>query len=156
RTGMQVVLVGIDADREFLVVGGSLEHADTGRTGCRVNHVRALIDLVFGKLAAAHRVVPGSAGGAGHVLEDFDLVVGSLGALSVTTSELAEQRNVHAADKPDLAGLGSHAGQQTDEVRTFVLLVDDRADVRQFNDGIDDHELGVGEFGGNLFHGRGP
>ncbi len=69
---VQVVLVGIDADRELLVVGSRLQNAETGCTGCRVDDVRALVDLVLGELAAANRVVPGSTGRAGHVLEDFD------------------------------------------------------------------------------------
>jgi hypothetical protein len=121
-----------------------------------IDHVGALIDLVLGELATANRVVPGSARGAGHVLEHFRLGVGRARALLVAAFELADQRNVHAADEADLAGLGGHAGQNADEVGAFFFLVDDRADVRLVDDGVDDDELGVREFGCDLFDRRGP
>ncbi len=77
-------------------------------------------------------------------------------ALLVAAFELADQRNVHAADEADLAGLGRHAGEKADEVGTFFFLVDDRADVRLVDDGVNDDELGVREFSCNLLDGRGP
>ncbi|MNL26346.1 hypothetical protein D3C87_1478660 [compost metagenome] len=68
-----MILVRIDADRELLVVGSGLHDAQTRCTGCRVNDVGALVDLVLGELACANRVVPGSAGRADHVLEDLHI-----------------------------------------------------------------------------------
>src|SRR5690606_13376762 len=66
---MQVVLVRVDADRELAVVGRGLQYTEAGGTGGRVDHIRALIDLVLGQFATANRVVPGSTRRAGHVLE---------------------------------------------------------------------------------------
>ena len=68
---MQPVLVGIDADAELAGIRRRLQHADAGAAGRVIDDVGAAIELRLGELAALHRIVPGGARGAGHVLEDF-------------------------------------------------------------------------------------
>ena len=67
--------------------------------------------------------------------------LGGLHALRIAAGELADQRNVHAADEADLAGLGGHAGQHADEVGAFMLLEHDGLHVRQVDHHVDDGEL---------------
>jgi hypothetical protein len=46
--------------------------------------------------------------------------------LLVAALELADQRDVHAADEADLAGLAGHGGHHADQEAAFVLLEHDR------------------------------
>ena len=101
---LQAVLVGIDADAELAGIGRRLQHADAGAAGRGVDDVRALVDLRLGDFAALGRVVPGRRRVAGHVLDHLGRA-GRLGAADIAAAELADQRNVHAADEADLLGL---------------------------------------------------
>jgi hypothetical protein len=76
--------------------------------------------------------------------------VGGHDAALVAAGELADQRNVHAADEADRAGLGCLGGHHADEVGAFLLLVDHRTDVRLVDDHVDDREIGVGILGGDF------
>src|SRR5215475_5306706 len=59
RTGMQVVLVGIDTDRILAAILGGLQHARAGVAGGGIDHVDTAIELALGELGAAARIVPG-------------------------------------------------------------------------------------------------
>src|SRR6266851_2671399 len=59
RAGMQVVLVGIDADRVLAAILGGLQDARASVAGGGVDDVDAAIELALGKLGATARVVPG-------------------------------------------------------------------------------------------------
>jgi hypothetical protein len=117
--------------------------------------VGTLGELRLGQFTAARRVVPGRAGGPGHVAEHLGLGIGELGALLVAALELADQRDVHAADKTDLAGLAGHGGHHADQEAAFLLLEHDRLHVGQLDHHVDDAELELGEFLGDLLDGGG-
>ena len=153
--GVEVVLVGVDADRQRAAVGRGLQHAEARGAGCGVDHVRTLGHLALGDFAALDGVVPGSTRVARHVLEDGGVGLGGLDALGIAAGELADQRNVHAADEADLAGLRRHAGQHADEVGAFMLLEHDGLDVRQVHHHVDDGEFQFGIFLGDLLDGGG-
>ncbi|CDX32277.1 conserved hypothetical protein [Mesorhizobium sp. SOD10] len=147
--GLQAVLVGIDADAELSGIRRRLQHADAGAAGSRVDHVRTLVDLRFGDLAALGRVVPGGRRVAGHVLDDLG-GAGRLGAADIAAFELADQRDVHAADEAHLLRLRRHRRQDADEVGAFILLEYQRADIGQVDGIVDDGEVEVGIFGRDL------
>src|SRR6266446_6441515 len=153
--GLEVVLVRVDADGELALVLGGLQHAEAGGAGSRVDDVGAAIELAAGQLAPARRIVPGGRRGAGHVLEDLDPGIDVPRALLVAERELADQRNVHAADEPDLAALAGHGRGHADQERSLVLLEHDRLHVGQVDHAVDDRELGGREFLGDLLDGRG-
>src|SRR3546814_9331698 len=71
--------------------------------------------------SALGRVVPGGRRGAGHVLEHLGVGAGVLHALHVAAGEAADQRDVHAADEADLAGLRRHRRQHRSEEHTSEL-----------------------------------
>src|SRR5207302_11326359 len=100
------ILVGIDADRELIGIGGGLKDAETGSDGRGIDDVGAATELRAGKLAALHRVVPGGTGCAGHVLEYFAAALHRLEPSDITAGQPPDERNIHAADEADLAGLG--------------------------------------------------
>ena len=58
--------------------------------------------------------------------------------------------------KPTLPVFEVMAAMHADEIRAFMLLEHDRLHVRQVDDGVDDGELGLGEFGGDLLERRRP
>ena len=147
---MHVVLVGIDADAELAGVRRGLQHADAGAAGGVIDDVGAAIELRFGELAALHRIVPGGAGRAGHVLEHLGVRLHRLDAADIAAGELADERNVHAADEADLAGLRRQRGEHADEVAALLFLEHDGGDVRLVDDHVDDGELGVRELGCDL------
>src|SRR6185295_11403790 len=153
--GLNVVLVGVDPDRELPLVLGRLEHAEPGGSGGGVDDVGAAVELAPGQLAAPRRVVPRGRRRARHVLEDLDLRIDEPGALLVAESELADQRDVHAPDEPDLARLRGHGRRHPDEERALVLLEHDRLDIGQIHDRVDDGELDGGELLGHLLHAAG-
>ena len=76
-------------------------------------------------------------------------------ALLVAERELADQRDVHAADEADLAALRRHRRRHADQERALVLLEDDRLDVRQLHHRVDDRELHAGELPRDLLHAAG-
>ena len=80
------------------------------------------------------------------------IVLGRLDAADVAAGETADQRNVHAADEADLAGLGGECREHADEIAALMLLEHDRGDIRRFDDHVDDGELRVGEFRRDLLH----
>src|SRR5258708_8365562 len=109
--GMQVVLVGIDADRVLAAILGGLQYARAGVAGGGIDHVDAAVELALGKLGAAARIVPGGRRGAGHVGDQLGIGIGVLDALLAAALEAADQRDVHATDEADLAALGSQRRQ---------------------------------------------
>ena len=150
---MDVVLVGVDADRQRTAIGSGLQHAQARGAGCGVNDVRTLGHLALGDLAALDGVVPGGTGVTGHVLEDHGVGLRGLDALGIAAAELADQRNVHAADEADLAGLRRHAGEKPRKVGALVLLEHDRLDVGLVDHHVDDGEFQVRIFLGDLLDG---
>lgn len=80
---MQVVLVRIDADRQFSGILGRLINASTGAAGRRVDDIDAAVELALGQFRATARIVPGRRGGAGHVLDHDDLRIGVFRALAI-------------------------------------------------------------------------
>ena len=120
--GVQVVLVAVDADRQLALVGRRLQHAQAGGAGRGVDHVGTLAELADGELAAARRVVPGRGRGAGVVHDHLGVRVHVLDALLVAVGEVADQRDVHAADEADLAGLGGQRRRHADQEAALVLL----------------------------------
>jgi hypothetical protein len=152
RPGLEVVLVAVDADGQAPPVPGRLEHAESRRAGGRIDHVGAAVELAPGQLASPGGVVPGCRRRARHVLEDLDPGIDVACPLLVAEGELADQRDVHAADEADLARPRGHRGRHADEERPLVLLEDDRLDVGQGHDPVDDDELQIGELTGHLLH----
>ena len=149
--GEEAVLVGVDADAELAGVGGGLQHALAGRAGGRVDDVGAAIDLRLGEFAALDRVVPGRRRRAGHVGDHLVLAVGGVfDALRVAALEGRDQRNVHAADEADLAGLRRLGRDHADQERSFLGLEHHRLHVRLVDHHVDDAEFGVREFVGDL------
>ena len=94
--------------------------------------------------------------GAGHVGEHFVLGVDVFDALRIAAAEGGDQRNVHAADEADLAGLGGLRRDHADEERAFLGLEHDRLNVGLVDDHVDDAELGLREFVGDLAERGGP
>ena len=82
--------------------------------------------------------------------EHLGLRIDVLHALLVAELEVADQRDVHAADEAHLAGLAGHGGGHADEERALVLLEDDGLDVRLVDHRVDDGEVGLGILGGEL------
>ena len=152
--GVEVVLVAVHADRQLALVGRRLQHAQAGGTGGGVDHVRTLVELADRELAAARRVVPGCRRGAGIVGEDGGTAAGVLHALLVAELEVADQRDVHAADEADLAGLARHDRGHADEEAALMLLEGHRLHVGQVDHAVDDRELGVGIVLGDLLERR--
>src|SRR3981189_567819 len=150
RAGMQVVLVGIDADAELAAIFGGLKNADAGRAGGGIDDVDAAIELALGKLGAAARIVPRGGRGTGHVADQLGLRVGVLDALLEAALELPHQRDVHAAHKADLAGLRRQRRQHADQERALLLLENHGLHVGQVDDTVDDGEVDVGKFLGDL------
>ena len=120
-----------------------------------IDDVRAAIDLRFCEFAPLHRIGPGRARRAGHVLQHLGLRVGVFHALHVAAGKLVDQRNVHAADETDLAGLGGLGGQKPDQERTLLFLEHDRLNVGLVHHHVDDDELRLGELRRHLLHGTG-
>ncbi len=119
---MHGVLVRIDADAELARIRRGAQHADAGAAGRMIDHVRALLDLRAGELAAANGVVPGRACGARHVDDHLGVRRDGLYALGVAAGEAADERDVHAADEADRVTLGGHGREHADEVGAFVFL----------------------------------
>ena len=131
-------------------VGRGLEHALAGRARRRVDDVRPAVDLRLGELAAFDRVVPGGGRGAGHVGDDFVAALRILDALGIAAFEGRDQRNIHAADETDLAGLGRLSRDHAHQERAFLRFEHHGLDVGLVDDRVDDRKLGVGEFFGDL------
>src|SRR5471032_1745517 len=51
--GMEMVLVGVDADRELAAILGGLQHAHAGAAGGGIDHIDAAVELALGELGAA-------------------------------------------------------------------------------------------------------
>ena len=77
-----------------------------------------------------------------------------LGALDIAAGEAADQRDVHAADEADLAGLRRHGRQHPDQERALLLLEDDGAHVLHVHHAVDDGEPVLRILHGDLFQGR--
>ena len=145
--GRDVALVDIDADRVF--VGGStrLQHAFAGRAGDVEDDVGALAVERHGQLAALGRIVEGPG-------EDgIEANVGrrGLGALLVSGEEIADHRDVAAADEADrlavaesldrAALLGHQAAERAGQERALVLGEVGIDDVLGVEHAVDEDEL---------------
>src|SRR5258706_3389419 len=93
--GMQVVLIGIDADRQLAVIGSRLIDAGAGTASRRENHIDAAIELALRQLAATAGIVPGRRRRARHGRLYVGLRIGIFGALLITAGKFADQRNIH-------------------------------------------------------------
>src|SRR3546814_4243996 len=82
-----------------------------------------------------------------------DVCSSDLGALLIAAGELADQRDVHAADEADLAGLRLHGGDHADQEGALMLLEHDGAHIGQLDHGIDDGKAGIRKFLGDLGQG---
>jgi hypothetical protein len=60
--------------------------------------------------------------GAGHVLDHLGARLSRLGTLHIAAGEFADQRDIHAADKPDLAGGRGQRGGDADQIAALMLL----------------------------------
>ena len=152
--GLDVVLVAVHANGQLAAVLGRLVNADASAAGSRKNHVRALGKLRLGQLTATGRVVPGSAGGAGHVGKHLGLGVRPLGALLVAALEAANQRDVHAAHKTDLTGLAGHGRHRAHQEAALVLFEDQRLHIGQLDLVVDDGKVEFRELLGDFLHAR--
>ena len=150
-----MVLIGVDADAETARVRRRLEHAESGAAGSLKDHLGTPVELGLRQLSALDGVVPGRARRPRHVLKHPYVGVGMARAQHVTTGEPADQRNVHAAHESDLAALGRHRGQDTDDEGAFMLPEDNRLHVGLVDDRVDDGEAGLGELGRDLLQGGG-
>src|SRR5262245_13032947 len=114
--GRLVVLVGVHADRELALLARRLEHAEPGRARGVIDDVGALVVLGQRQLLALGRVLECGAGGAG-VLDDH-LRPGPhrVHAGHVAGFELLDERDLHAAHEPELAGLVEQRCQRPDQV----------------------------------------
>ena len=128
---MDVILVGVNTDGEFLQVGGGLEDAHAGTARCGEDDVRAAVELGAGQFTGLDRVAPGCRSGAGHVLKYLNVLVRILCAFLVAQGELADQGHIHAAHESDLAGLRLHGRQHAHQEGAFVFLEDDGLDIGQ-------------------------
>src|SRR5690606_36200301 len=78
RTGMQVVLVGVHADRILTGIGSSLEHTGASAASNLEDHIHALIELRTGNFGGLDRVVERFKAGADIGLDHFDVRVHGL------------------------------------------------------------------------------
>ena len=149
---MEIVLVGVNADRQCASVSRGLQHAEARSARRRIDDIGALGHLALGDFATLYRIVPGGTGVAGHVLEDDGVGTCRLYTLHIAAGEFVDQRNVHAAHEADLAGLRRHAGHHADEIGAFLLLEHQGLHIGQIDHVVDDGKLEVGIFGGDLLH----
>src|SRR3984893_1972618 len=120
-----------------------IERPQPGIAGRREDDIRALADLGERELLALPRIVPGGVGDAHVVLDDANVWTDRAGTLLVTLLEAMDQTDVHAAQKPDRSGLGGPGRQESDEIGPLVLLENQRRDVGQLADAVDDGEVNV-------------
>ena len=153
--GVDIILVAVAADAEPALVFGGLHHADAGGAGRMKDDVGAAPELAPGEFGALGGVAPRRRGGAGHVFKHLDARMHVLGAGAVAQRELADERNVHAANKSDPAGLRGQRGEHAAEKRRLLLAEVDRLDVWQVDGAVDDRELHGGKLLRDLFDGRG-
>ena len=85
------------------------------------------------QLFALARIVPGGVGDADVVLDDPDIRIDGVGAFLVTGLELVDERNVHTADKAENVRFRFLRGDHSHEVGAFVLLENQRGDVREID-----------------------
>src|ERR1043166_3865397 len=106
-----------------------IEGSETRITGGGENHIGSFADLGQRDLFSLARIVPGRVGHAHIVLNDTNVRVDRLRALLVTAFEAVYQTDVHAPDEPDSIRLGTHASQQSNQIRTFMLFENQRRHV---------------------------
>src|SRR6476469_7387513 len=114
-------MIAVAADAELAGILGGLHHAESGGAGGVKHHVGAAAELALGEFGAFGRITPGGGGRAGHVLEHLGLRIYVMHALGVAEGELADERNVHAADETDLAGAGGERGRHAAEEGGLLL-----------------------------------
>src|SRR5437588_2102502 len=107
-----------------------IECAESGVSRGSEDDISAFADLCQRDLFAFAGIVPGSIGDADVVLNHLDVWVCGLRALLESTLEAMNQPDVHAADKTNRVCLGSHSGDQSDEIRAFMFFENERSNVR--------------------------
>src|SRR5205807_2473802 len=117
------------AARIFAGLFDCVESAKSGISRGGEDHISAFADLRQRDLFPFARIVPGSIGDADIVLNHLDVWVRSFCALLESTFETVNQANVHAADETDRIRLGSHSGDQSNEIRAFMLFENQRSNV---------------------------
>ena len=152
---MQVILVAVAADAEPAGILRRLHDAEPGGAGGVENHIGPAAELAFRELGALRRIAPRGGRGARHVLENLRCRIDEMHALDVTERELADERDVHAADEADLAGLRHHRRGHAAKERRLLLAEIDRLHVRQINDAVDEREFHVGKLLRDPLDGRG-
>ncbi len=88
-------------------------------------------------------IVPRRVGHAHVIVDDADLRIHAPGAFRVAHLEFPDQRDVHAADEAQDAGLRRARRDQPDEIRPLVLLENERCHVREVDEAVDDREIDV-------------
>src|SRR5689334_23296876 len=155
------VLIGIHADDEVrrATVLFSLLLDRVKRTETRIarrgkDHVRAFADLGQRQLFAFAGIVPRAVSHADVVFDHANVRIYRLRSFFITFREPMNQTDVHAAEETDRAGLRLLRRENPDEIRTFVFLEDERGDVRQIADAVDDREVNVWIVFRDGFHDR--
>src|SRR5436309_2135845 len=149
--GLDAVLVRVNADDEvsgatvgaFALLLDGVERAEAGVARGGEDNVRALAYLREREFLALARIVPGSVRHADVVDDDACVGVDRLRALLVADGEAVYESDVHAADEAERAGLRLARSDDADEVRAFVLLEDERGDVRQIARAVNYREVDV-------------
>src|SRR4029453_14023243 len=145
-----LVLVGVNADGELVLLLRRGEETGTRATGGVVDHVGPVVIHALGDDLALGRVIEsGECGRRVYVLDlPLDRRGARVNARDVARLELLDQRSVDTADETDILLLGRQSGRDADEVGTLVLGEDQALDVRLLDAAvIDDREVHVGELG---------
>src|SRR2546423_584936 len=149
--GLDAVLVRVNADDEcFGATVGALallldgvERAEAGVARRGEDNVRAFAYLREREFLALARIVPGRVRHADVVDDDTGVRINRLRPLLVADGEAVYESDVHAADEAERARLRLARCDHADEVRAFVLLEDERGDVRQVARAVNDGEVDV-------------
>src|SRR5882757_1292130 len=151
-----LVLVGVDADGELVLLLGRLEKATARTTGGVVHDVGAVVVLAFGDDLALGRVVE-----AGEVrrLRDvgglhLDRRIHGLDAGLVAGLELLDQRLLHPADEADVVRLRRERRGDPDQEGALVLGEQQALEVRPLDAVVvDQREMDLRELRDHLADG---
>src|SRR3569832_973164 len=153
------VLIAIDTDRAQPALARRREHAVAGLARRREDDVGALLVLRRAELLAERRIRErlwlGARVRRQHAARRTHVVNTGL----VARLELAEQRNLHAADKPDRVRARRQPCDRADQERTLVLAKPQPREVRELRRAragrvVDARKLHVGELLGQLLEVR--
>ena len=149
------VLVRVHADRELVLLARRLEHAEPGRARGVKDDVGALVVLREPELLALGRILERRAGRARVLHQHLELRVDRRDAGAVAGLELLDERDLHAAHEPDLAGPVEECRERADQVGALLLLEGERREVRgqriaRLHGVVHARELDGGELAGEL------